>query len=116
MKGGSTALVFWVFLIFLFGSFRAGCGEGFISWDDLKVDVERGQLEVRDSGGNRSRVIVVDRSGKGDSVTVQGAVDMVPLHNSERVKIFILPGIYRSVAYIYIYIICMYICIIDGLL
>ncbi|XP_052206858.1 pectinesterase QRT1 [Diospyros lotus] len=74
--------------------------EGFISWDDLKVDVERGELEVRDWGGNRSRVIVVDQSGKGDSVTVQGAVDMVPLHNSERVKIFILPGIYREKVFV----------------
>ena len=32
---------------------------------------------------------------KGDSTTVQGAVDMVPQNNTERVKIYIYPGIYR---------------------
>ena len=41
------------------------------------------------------RIIVVDQTGNGDSTTVQGAVDMVPQNNTERVKIYIYPGIYR---------------------
>ncbi|KAG5550997.1 hypothetical protein RHGRI_009432 [Rhododendron griersonianum] len=61
----------------------------------MKVDLENERLELREDG-NRSRVIVVDLNGKGDSVTVQGAVDMVPLNNSQRVKIYISPGIYRE--------------------
>lgn len=84
----------------------------YISWEDLRV-VEDGRTEGSFSVNNWvttnananantnanatsvSRVIVVDKNGGGDSVTVQGAVDMVPDSNSQRVKIFILPGIYR---------------------
>ncbi|KAL1200498.1 Pectinesterase QRT1 [Cardamine amara subsp. amara] len=84
----------------------------YISWEDLRV-VEDGRRErsysikensnwlapnanANANAANSSRVIVVDKNGGGDSVTVQGAVDMVPVSNSERVKIFILPGIYRE--------------------
>ncbi|EOA15166.1 hypothetical protein CARUB_v10028546mg [Capsella rubella] len=87
----------------------------FISWEDLRV-VEDGRTETSFSvkedtsnwvntnakakaKGNATsviRVIVVDKNGGGDSVTVQGAVDMVPYSNSQRVKIFILPGFYRE--------------------
>ncbi|GAV68795.1 Pectinesterase domain-containing protein, partial [Cephalotus follicularis] len=66
-----------------------------ISWDDMKVDEHRTRLNSRDDY-NSSRVIVVDANGGGDSVTVQGAIDMVPEQNKERVKIYILPGIYRE--------------------
>jgi len=62
-----------------------------ITWDDFTVD-EKGTTS--NVGG---RVIVVDQSGNGDSTTVQGAVDMVPLNNTQRVKIYIYPGIYRFV-------------------
>ncbi|GAB4849764.1 hypothetical protein Ancab_004560 [Ancistrocladus abbreviatus] len=68
----------------------------YITWDDLDVDEFEGtaaRFEVN-STVNVTRVIVVDQSGKGDSVTVQGAVDMVSDGNFERVKIYILPGIY----------------------
>ncbi|XP_058209638.1 pectinesterase QRT1 [Rhododendron vialii] len=75
-------------------SIRACCATDFITWEDMKVDLEE-RLELREEG-NRSHVIVVDLNGKGDSVTVQGAVDMVPLNNSQRVKIYISPGIYRE--------------------
>ncbi|KAK4484765.1 hypothetical protein RD792_007359 [Penstemon davidsonii] len=44
----------------------------------------------------QDNVIVVDKNGRGDSVTVQGAVDMVPEQNTQRVKIQILPGIYSE--------------------
>lgn len=80
----------------------------YISWEDLSVveDVRRERSLKHDNGVSReylapsnteygSRVIVVEKNGRGDSVTVQGAVDMVPDSNSQRVKIYILPGIYR---------------------
>ena len=63
-------------------------GKNFISWNDMKVDE------------HESGVIVVDKNGGGDSVTVQGAIDMVPENNKQRVKIYILPGIYRFVCII----------------
>ncbi|KAA0055635.1 pectinesterase QRT1 [Cucumis melo var. makuwa] len=79
-----------------------GRGGGVISWDDLRVDV---WLRQRMSSGeglgrNGTRIIVVDKNFSGDSTTVQGAVDMVPHNNKQRVKIYILPGIYRFVLYI----------------
>uniref|UniRef100_A0A7N0TS79 pectinesterase n=1 Tax=Kalanchoe fedtschenkoi TaxID=63787 RepID=A0A7N0TS79_KALFE len=62
------------------------CSRNYITWNDLTV-VNR----------SRSKVIVVaDRNGRGDSRTVQGAVDKVPDNNTERVKILIHPGIYRE--------------------
>ncbi|KAL9316736.1 hypothetical protein ACSQ67_017737 [Phaseolus vulgaris] len=61
-----------------------------ITWDDFMVEEEGTTSNV---GG---RVIVVDQSGNGDSTTVQGAVDMVPQNNTQRVKIYIYPGIYRE--------------------
>lgn len=66
-----------------------------ISWEDLSIEKYLGK-----SGSNETdqgRVIVVSKDGKGDSKTVQGAVDLVPLWSKERVKIIILPGVYRSV-------------------
>ncbi|AED96653.1 Pectinesterase QRT1 [Arabidopsis thaliana] len=86
--------------------------KNYISWEDLRV-VEDGRIErsfsIKENSNwvttnanananatNVRRVIVVDKNGGGDSVTVQGAVDMVPDSNSQRVKIFILPGIYRE--------------------
>ncbi|KAM7504282.1 hypothetical protein LguiB_003186 [Lonicera macranthoides] len=84
----------------------------YITWDDMKVDDRlkeiRLGLRLRDDiindhdyfSRNRSRVIVVDQNGNGDSYTVQGAVDTVPLNNSQRVKIYILPGIYREKVFV----------------
>ena len=85
--------------------------KNYISWEDLRVVEEVGRerrsssVKVKDNNlvnqesnmatVNASRVIVVDKRGRGDSVTVQGAVDMVPNSNSQRVKILILPGVYR---------------------
>ncbi|CAL1353942.1 unnamed protein product [Linum trigynum] len=81
----------------------------FISWDDARLDGysyengygdEQQQGEARPSYGEAyykgSRVIVVDQNGGGDSVTVQGAVDLVHEFNTQRVKIHILPGTYRE--------------------
>ena len=81
--------------------FQAGLTQeqkDYISWDDFKVDELKMGLASGEGYSNGSRVIVVDKSGKGQSLTVQGAIDMVPEHNTERVKIYILPGIYRFVS------------------
>ncbi|KAJ9153902.1 hypothetical protein P3X46_027301 [Hevea brasiliensis] len=95
---GSFVVVFMSFL----GCFLVGLSQsevyakGFITWDDMKVDEDgRTRLSSRDNY-NQSLVIVVDENGGGDSLTVQGAIDMVPEHNTGRVKIYILPGIYRE--------------------
>ncbi|XLU63228.1 hypothetical protein S245_022437 [Arachis hypogaea] len=66
--------------------------KSYISWEDLEVGEE--SLELRSK--KEVRVIVVDQHGKGHSKTVQGAVNMVPDHNKERVKIYIYPGTYRE--------------------
>ncbi|XVE80517.1 hypothetical protein DITRI_Ditri14bG0146500 [Diplodiscus trichospermus] len=71
-------------------------GKIFIGWDDMKVDEDETRLSASKIDYNQSRVIVVDKNGGGDSVTVQGAIDMVPENNKQRVKIYILPGIYRE--------------------
>ncbi|CAI9088246.1 OLC1v1022526C2 [Oldenlandia corymbosa var. corymbosa] len=75
----------------------------YIEWDDLTVNEyeingngTRKRLEIRNQEKSPSRVIVVDKNGGGDSLTVQGAVDLVPRHNRLRHKIFILPGVYRE--------------------
>ena len=67
--------------------------KNFISWDDMKVDEQ--WLNTSRVDYNQSRIIIVDKHGGGDSVTVQGAIDMVPENNKQRMKIYILPGIYR---------------------
>ncbi|GMN62297.1 hypothetical protein TIFTF001_031374 [Ficus carica] len=68
-----------------------------ISWNDLSIDEQKMQDF---SSTNDGRVIVVDRNGKGHSRTVQGAIDMVPVRNTQRVKIYIFPGIYREKIFI----------------
>lgn len=94
-----TRSSFWFFALLVLWD-EAGVGfslnnssrRDYITWDDLIVDGYR--LDFRDAG-NQRRVLLVDKNGGGDSLTVQGAVDMVPENNAERVKIHILPGIYR---------------------
>ncbi|XP_077212021.1 pectin lyase-like superfamily protein [Tasmannia lanceolata] len=68
--------------------------ENFISWDDLEVQKNFGQLSFNNKV--QGRVIVVAKDGSGHSRTVQGGVNLVPDGNRERVKIFIQPGIYRE--------------------
>lgn len=95
---------FIVALLVVLGGIQDGYVEveadpkNYISWDDMKV--EEAGLTIGDDKPDRSRVIVVDKNGGGDSVTVQGAVDMVAEHNSERVKIYIRPGIYREKVFV----------------
>ncbi|KAJ7960914.1 Pectinesterase [Quillaja saponaria] len=84
----------WVHVFVAQGAYR-----NYISWDDLKVNRIKANMNFRnDNGGNR--IIVVDKNGGGNSRTVQGAVNMVPQHNSERVKIYIRPGIYREKVFV----------------
>lgn len=66
----------------------------YITWDDLTLETDESLLTT--PGQYNSRIIVVDGNGWGDSLTVQAAVDMVPEHNTQRVKIEIRPGVYRS--------------------
>ncbi|KAB2615496.1 pectinesterase QRT1-like [Pyrus ussuriensis x Pyrus communis] len=90
------------FVLFFLGGIKVGFSQSesfarnYISWDDLKVDDRKLGLNTKEERVNGSRIIVVDKNGGGDSLTVQGAVDMVPEQNTERVKIYILPGIYRE--------------------
>ncbi|XP_061345989.1 pectinesterase QRT1-like [Gastrolobium bilobum] len=85
-------LVFPVLLLVCFQAVQGVSGNtrNFITWDDFIVD------EHSLSSAVSGRVIVVDQSGNGDSPTVQGAVDMIPEDNTERVKIYIYPGTYRE--------------------
>ncbi|CAA0832447.1 Pectinesterase QRT1 [Striga hermonthica] len=96
----------WVtaFLVVTFEA-KAGLGQingtrrNYITWRDLKMEGPPRNFPLRDIGGNYNRnklVIVVDKYGRGDSFTVQGAVDMVPENNVQRVKIHILAGVYRE--------------------
>ncbi|KAJ4815454.1 Pectinesterase [Rhynchospora pubera] len=66
----------------------------YITWDDLSIEKYSAVGNSKDTGG--SRVIVVSKDGHGDSMTVQGAINMVPNGNSQRVKILIYPGVYRE--------------------
>lgn len=68
----------------------------YISWKDLWVDEQRLTSDPIDD----ARVIFVDQHGRGHSRTVQEAVDMVPDNNSERIKIYIYPGIYREKVFV----------------
>ncbi|KAL4569543.1 hypothetical protein LXL04_025183 [Taraxacum kok-saghyz] len=89
------------FLLLIYGDKQVKSSlRNYITWDDIKIE-EYKETESFSSGdgnmnGNGSRVIVVDQNGKGHSLSVQAAVDMVPFNNSMRVKIYILPGIYRE--------------------
>ncbi|CAL5405360.1 unnamed protein product [Camellia sinensis] len=93
------------FLVLFLGSIEVGSRKSqaytmnYITWEDMKVDLHKERLDLNEEQ-NQSRVIVVDQNGKGDSVTVQGAVDMVPLLNSQRVKIYIHAGIYREKVFV----------------
>lgn len=108
-SSGLSAACWVVFLLLSFWGGVHGAGRfsqqeeamNFIRWDDMRLGSDSA-LKGQDVGGggggsdNRTRVIVVDRSGaRGDSTTVQGAVEMVPSQNTQRVKIYIYPGIYR---------------------
>ncbi|KAK4275333.1 hypothetical protein QN277_018434 [Acacia crassicarpa] len=95
-----SILVFWVCvqlnLAQVLLSFNQNQVSNYISWKDFSVDEQRFPWDP--IAGDR--VIVVDQHGRGHSRTVQGAVDMVPDNNPERMKICIYPGIYREKVYV----------------
>lgn len=64
-----------------------------ISWNDLTAGDSAWSLD----GTRRvaSGIILVSQDGSGDTMTVQAAVDRVPVGNNNRVKILISPGFYR---------------------
>ncbi|XP_009764658.1 pectinesterase QRT1 [Nicotiana sylvestris] len=89
----------WVAIFFLICADISLAQYSYITWDDMKLDFS--SLSLKDERSRTSqRVIVVDQKGKGDSITVQGAVDKVPFHNSRRVIIYIHPGTYREKVHI----------------
>lgn len=94
----------WIVIFFLI------CGDQYscyiITWDDMKVNftslglnkvefIRSRSSSSSSSSSSLQRVIIVDQNGKGDSITVQGAVDKVPSNNLQRVIIYIHPGTYR---------------------
>ncbi|KAF8391668.1 hypothetical protein HHK36_023975 [Tetracentron sinense] len=92
-------------LVTLLGTHLGSCmghehsSRSFIAWEDMRWEDQWRRLRL-DDGHNVSQVIIVNKDGRGDSNTVQGAVDLVPDHNSKRVKILIPPGIYREKVYV----------------
>ncbi|KAK9099170.1 hypothetical protein Syun_026215 [Stephania yunnanensis] len=61
----------------------------YITWQDLEFGIEA----TRDTDGQWRNYVA--KNGHGHSTTVQGAVDMVPDNNQDRVKIVIFPGTYK---------------------
>ena len=59
-----------------------------------QVDINTAEFENQLTSG-ATKVIVVDKSGKGDVTTVQAAVDRVPKHNDQRIEIQINAGTYE---------------------
>ncbi|KAG0460213.1 hypothetical protein HPP92_023341 [Vanilla planifolia] len=72
----------------------SGAPQSFVSWSDIRMEEHYANSNLID--GRRSRVIRVSKDGTGNSTTIQGAVDMVPLGNKERTKIYISQGVYRE--------------------
>ncbi|KAL4184785.1 hypothetical protein AMTRI_Chr10g227250 [Amborella trichopoda] len=87
---------FLVVLMLVLGVCRGSSSNAYISWDDLSLGGGSDELEVGKREKGRERVIVVAQDGSGDSRTVQGAIDLVPRGNYQRVKIFIKQGFYRE--------------------
>lgn len=77
------------FFFFHLGVF-SGAQATFITRKDFVVDNHVNGFE------EYGAVIVVSKDGRGDALTVQGAVDLVPILNTRRIKIFISPGVYRE--------------------
>ncbi|KAD5318003.1 hypothetical protein E3N88_17949 [Mikania micrantha] len=92
------------FFLLIYGHNHVKSFGRYITWDDIKIredykdytKITERLVSFQNHGINQSRVIVVDQNGGGDSTTLQAAVDMVPVNNSVRVKIYVLPGIYRE--------------------
>lgn len=83
----------FICLLFLtfFLQFPTVSPDSILTWNGISIsktkgfDEEIGELNI-----------LVSKDGTGHSLTVQGAIDLVPNSNSKRVKIFISPGFYRE--------------------
>ncbi|KMZ68751.1 pectin methylesterase, family CE8 [Zostera marina] len=83
----------FIYLLFLtfFLQFPTVSPDSILTWNGISIsktkgfDEEIGELNI-----------LVSKDGTGHSLTVQGAIDLVPNSNSKRVKIFISPGFYRE--------------------
>ncbi|KAH0466796.1 hypothetical protein IEQ34_004034 [Dendrobium chrysotoxum] len=92
---GALTLLLVISFVFLAFQTVFCCGlQNFISWNDLRVDVDYKNSNSMNEGGRE--VLLVSKDGAGHSKTVQGAVDMVPAGNQHRIKIYISPGVYRE--------------------
>ncbi|KAI3848729.1 hypothetical protein MKW98_012440 [Papaver atlanticum] len=94
----SILSLFMMFFFVSLNGFQLGFSSqfgNFITWEDIRVENYFGRMRITDRD-NSSRVIMVAKDGSGDSYTVQGAIDLIPDFNNQRVKIWILPGIYRE--------------------
>ncbi|XP_020599947.1 pectinesterase QRT1 isoform X2 [Phalaenopsis equestris] len=69
--------------------------QSLISWTDLRIDEHYEGSNFKAEEGKKD-VLLVSKDGSGDSKTVQGAVNMVPDGNKERIKIYIAPGVYSA--------------------
>ncbi|XP_057765487.1 pectinesterase QRT1 [Salvia miltiorrhiza] len=87
----------WIFIVFVVCAQAQTETRSYISWNDLRLDGGSATLE---NGGDPTKLIVVSQNGTGDSLTVQGAIDLVPENNTHRVKIYVHPGIYREKVHI----------------
>eukprot|EP01018_Ginkgo_biloba_P003743 Gb_32012 [translate_table: standard] len=68
----------------------------YTSWEDLNVEPLDSQVQMLSWYNHNRKVLIVAKDGSGHSRTVQGAVDLVPHGNRQRVKILIRAGIYRE--------------------
>ncbi|KAJ4981962.1 hypothetical protein NE237_032799 [Protea cynaroides] len=81
MGSSSYRIILFVLLVLL-GVYAAQgvLPNSFITWDDLSATGQDRSFNFT-QGYNSSQVIIVAKDGTGDSLTVQGAVDMVPQGN-----------------------------------
>lgn len=104
---GVLGMVFFVFFVTCLLSGVSGVDDqnphgqkNFITWNDCRLNLMERRSFLNNNNGTRKNrmgldVIVVAKDGTGDSETLQGAINMVQVDNTRRVKIFIRPGIYR---------------------
>ncbi|KAF9588838.1 hypothetical protein IFM89_016450, partial [Coptis chinensis] len=98
-RNSKNTMGFRSFFLILFAITTAKLGlccanQNYITWQDMRIGNQMGKL--MNENENNSRVIIVVKDGTGDSVTIQGAIDLIPHQNTRRVKIFILPGVYSE--------------------
>ncbi|NGN62990.1 hypothetical protein G5C51_03605 [Streptomyces sp. A7024] len=74
--------------------------EGFFRGEPAIDDPQTWRFRTRDHPAAGASRLTVDQGGGGDFCTVQGAVDFVPQHNTQDVRIDVGPGTYREIVYV----------------